>query len=277
MLGTLLVLALIAGAVIRGSSEDWKAASNALAAAEAQALAEAGIMTVVHAIATRTARTEIPIDGTPFEIEYHGTKIRLHVQDEFGQIDLNAAGDELIRAALLTVGLDVDQANRVTDAIADWRDADDLKRLNGAERDEYLAVGRRSGPRNGPFESVAELEQVPGMTREILVKLASVFTVQSGRAFVDPGAAPRGVLAVLLRGRPQEIGPTLQARAEARPTAGTVTDLAGRAFTIDAAVEASRNGHARLAAIIRFTGDPGRPYLVHEWRRDRSHPRAHEE
>lgn len=189
----------------------------------------------------------------------------MRVQDAFGRIDLNAAGDEMIRAALLTAGLSTEQADQLADAIADWRDADDLRRLNGAERDDYLAAGRVSGPRNGPFESVAELEQVLGMTRDVFEKLEAIFTVHAGRPFVDAGVAPREVLAVLFRERLQEIEHVLRARAESRPIAAAISDLAGRVFTIGVEARVAHAAIATVVAIVRFTEDPKRAYIVHNW------------
>jgi general secretion pathway protein K len=261
------VLALIAGALIRSSAEEWKIARNMMAAAEAQALAEAGVFIIVHAIATHAGEPQIPIDGTPFEVEHRGFRIQMRVQDEVGRIDLNAAGDQLIRSALLSAGLSTRQADELADAIADWRDADDKRRLNGAERDDYLAAGLTVAPRNGPFEKVAELEQVLGMTRETFERLAPLFTVHAGRPFADGGVAPRDVLAVLLHDRPQELEAALQRRAEARPQAAAISDLAGRVFAIDAVATGSAGGNAQVTAIVRFTADPTRPVLFHEWKR----------
>ena len=33
----------------------------------------------------------------------------------------------------------------------DWRDKDELERVNGAEEDAYLAAGLQIGPANRPF------------------------------------------------------------------------------------------------------------------------------
>jgi general secretion pathway protein K len=61
-----------------------------------------------------------------------------------------------------SVGFDPDQAESLADAIADFRDADNLKHLRGAEEPEYRAAGLAWGPKNAPFQTVEELQQVLG-------------------------------------------------------------------------------------------------------------------
>ena len=57
--------------------------------------------------------------------------------DETAKIDLNAAGEVLLRGLFTSVGgADPDLALRLVDAVMDWRDADDLRRPNGAEAAE---------------------------------------------------------------------------------------------------------------------------------------------
>ena len=46
-----------------------------------------------------------------------------------------------------------DTAERVLEAILDWRDADELRRPNGAEADDYRAAGLKYVPTNARFES----------------------------------------------------------------------------------------------------------------------------
>ena len=79
---------------------------------------------------------------------------RRRAVDESARIDINAAPTPLLKGLLQNVGgLDADAAQHVVDAILDWRDADDLKRPNGAEAPDYRRPGantcrrmRRSRP-----------------------------------------------------------------------------------------------------------------------------------
>ena len=61
----------------------------------------------------------------------------------------------------------------------DWRDADDLKRPNGAEEPEYRAAGLDYKPANAPFQAIEELQLVLGMRPDIYRRLAPSITVFS--------------------------------------------------------------------------------------------------
>ena len=61
---------------------------------------------------------------------------------------------------------------------------DKLTRLrpNGAEEAAYRAAGLPWGPKNAPFETVEELQQVLGMTADIYKRVAPSLTTYSGEA-----------------------------------------------------------------------------------------------
>jgi general secretion pathway protein K len=90
--------------------------------------------------------------------------------------------------------LDVDAAQRVVDVIDDWKDADDMRRPNGAEAADYQAAGLSYKPANAPFESVAELQRVLGMTPTLYAAVADNLTVFSKLPGVNPAFASRAVL-----------------------------------------------------------------------------------
>lgn len=83
----------------------------------------------------------------------------------------------------------------LADAALDWRDPDDLPREQGAEGAWYAARGLR-GPRNGPFESIAELALVRGFDAAEVQRLQRVLTVRSFEA-LDLNVAPLDVIATL--------------------------------------------------------------------------------
>jgi hypothetical protein len=106
----------------------------------------------------------------------------------------------------------VDTRNRLVDCILDWRDADDIPHLYGAEVNDYSqnTPGHASLPANGPFRSIDELLLVKNMTPEIFygsfnTQAASgqyqrvpgvreLVTVNSGSAGVDANEASQDVL-----------------------------------------------------------------------------------
>jgi len=118
----------------------------------------------------------------------------LVLRDPGAALHLNVA-DELSLQAFFANGLRLDAAlaDQLAQAILDWRDEDDLPRIGGAERDEYLKAGAAVLPPNRPFRSVEELRHVMGMTEEIYqAALPHLTLVGSGR--INLNAAPRPVL-----------------------------------------------------------------------------------
>lgn len=118
----------------------------------------------------------------------------LTLRDPGAALHLNLA-DELALQAFFAngLGLDAALADGIAQAILDWRDEDDLPRIGGAERDEYLKLGAAVLPPNRPFRSVEELRHVVGMTEEIFAAAVPHLTlVGSGR--INLNAAPLPVL-----------------------------------------------------------------------------------
>lgn len=85
----------------------------------------------------------------------------------------------------------------ILDSLLDWRDEDDLKRLAGAEEEDYRAQDLSYGPSNGLMNSVSELARVNGLTSAEYEALQSSMTVYSGQSRIDITSAPRRVLASL--------------------------------------------------------------------------------
>src|SRR6267154_1219066 len=75
-----------------------------------------------------------------------------------------------------------------------WKDADDLRRPNGAEAADYKAAGLPYLPANSPFETVAELQRVLGMTPALYARLADNLTIHTRMSGINPLYASRAAL-----------------------------------------------------------------------------------
>jgi general secretion pathway protein K len=107
-------------------------------------------------------------------------------------LDVNTADEEMLRASLRSAGIGLTRVDSMTDALLDWRDADDVPRPLGAERAWY-GESRRAAPRNGAFGSERELALVRGFEADPVVH--TLLGVESGRIFL--ARAPLAVLAGL--------------------------------------------------------------------------------
>jgi hypothetical protein len=127
-------------------------------------------------------------------------------------VNLNTAPDALLEAVFASAGIDIGIAKSLVDRIADWRDSDHLRRLNGAEDSDYRAAGLPYGAKDLPFASVDELQMVLGVTPNIHSRLATALTVYADRRGVDLRVAPRPVLQALMDNNDARVNVFLDAR-----------------------------------------------------------------
>jgi general secretion pathway protein K len=169
-------------------SNEAMAARNTVSWAQARSLADGAIhRTVFELMRPKVSPDVWAPDGAVRIWEEDGARIAVRAIDESGKIDLNSAPDALLKGLLMTAGgVDEPTAARLVDAIGDWKDADDLRRPNGAEAEDYKAAGSPYLPANAPFETVPELQRVLGLTPALYAKLAENLTVQSQQAGNNP-------------------------------------------------------------------------------------------
>ena len=112
-------------------------------------------------------------DLNEFEAEF-GASARCSIQivDLERKFNINrAAEDESGRFPLEKtfelMGVDTGLSPYLIDAIKDWRDIDDNRRVTGAESDNYEAKTPPYTAKNGPIDDLSELLLVEGITPEI--------------------------------------------------------------------------------------------------------------
>jgi general secretion pathway protein K len=175
-----------------------------------------------------------------------------------------------------------EDAAKLVDAIADWRDADSNRRLKGAEAPEYTAAGLSYGPANALFQSTEELKLVLGMTPEIFARIAPLITVYSGQPGINEQIATREVLRALPNVSDEAIDEYLSrrdiARASRRPIPNFQQNLFRSASNNQTpvrirteAVFADGNRFVREVVVRRYT-DPKRPYAYLSWKEGRDLP-----
>ncbi len=125
-----------------------------------------------------------------------GAPVDIEIIDECGRIDLNTGRASMITSLFTGLGHPEHAAGQAS-AVLDWRDPGSRTRQGGAERDAYRAAGRHTGPRDGPFESVAELHQVLGLDAATVARVRPYLTVDCLNAGVDPMAASETLLRLL--------------------------------------------------------------------------------
>jgi general secretion pathway protein K len=212
------MLTVIAGSFAYGMRNEALAARNAVSWAQARSIADGAIhRTVFELLRPKISPDVWAADGAIHVWSEDGARVVVNAIDESGKIDLNTAPDALLKGLLMTAGeMDEPGAARLVDAIADWRDTDDLRRPNGAEAADYRAAGSPYLPANALFETVPELQRVLGMTPAIFAKIADNLTVHSRQAGVNPAFASRATLLALPGATPEVVDTYLAQRRDAR-------------------------------------------------------------
>ena len=107
-------------------------------------------------------------DGTVYEGEIPSGKYQVRISDESGKININVDQSySLLHNLLLNFEVEEEQIETIIDSIKDWRDADDLHQLNGAESDYYESLTPPYKAKNANFDTIEELLWVKGVTTEL--------------------------------------------------------------------------------------------------------------
>jgi len=179
----------------------------------------------------------------------------------------------LLNGLFRAVGVADEAAAALADAVMDWRDADRLRRLNGAEDADYAAAGLAYGAKDARFESVAELRMVLGMTPAIFAAVRDAVTVHHRHAWVNPAVASRPVLLAMPGVAPGSVEAYLQARAGGAARAAdllgiqtTGVQVRGTTYTIRARALRDEHELTGLEVTLRLNrGGLERPYRILQW------------
>ena len=224
-----MVLTVLVAEFSRGMRDDAIATQNLAEEAQARGVALAGMNIAIFRTMKLHAEhgdedgdtlddveDEWLPDGTWHDGQYGAGTYSVRMIDEGGKIPLNRADESMLKPIFQNLGLDPDAQDALVDAILDWRDADSLRRLHGAEADYYRKLPNPYRPKNGPFDAVDELLLVRGVTRELFYGIVSsdlareggpppipmkeIFSVFNRTANINVRYAPAAVLRVLLGG-----------------------------------------------------------------------------
>ena len=128
-----------------------------------------------------------PIDSQP---------VLVQATDLGSKLNINQLSEDELKTFLGFVLNDYVVADALAQSIMDWTDIDDIARLHGAERDDYIKAGLLALPANAPFRQIEDLQNVKGMTPEIYAAVSPYLTTL-GAGLVNLNTAPAAVMKVL--------------------------------------------------------------------------------
>ncbi len=179
--------------------------------AQARARSEAGLAmhSSLHAMLYRLAVVRpslygfglppnaLRVDNHPYA---HGN-ITLQLMDQQGLMSLRFVDRLRMERLLALFGVPLEQHPLLIDSLEDYIDADDLRRINGAEAPQYRARGLPA-PANVPLRNTTELLNVMGWREQSGLwqdeRFAQLLTTARVTG-INPNAAPEEILATLPR------------------------------------------------------------------------------
>lgn len=241
--------------------------------------AEGGLARAIYELRNPDVASRWVADGRPYVFEFEGNKVEVKMTDDSGKIDINVADAVMLKALFVSSGVDEARAEELADAIVDWRDPDDDSSPHGAEASDYKHAGLKYEPRNAPFETVSEVQQVLGMDYDVYHKIEKAITLYSGRAQPSAGYAPLEVLRAM-PGMTEELAQMIIQQRQAIPPGSPPSGLVmpdgtpvmaeggGLTYSIESRATLPNGASTRLEATIRLggTGVGGKPYAVLRWR-----------
>jgi general secretion pathway protein K len=282
MLGAIAALAAIASRTVSGAAlEMSNARETALSDADLRAGMELGAAAILKLGDTmRSADADADLTNRHLSV---------HITNERGRIDLNAAPKKVLAALLKANGVDENEADSLATAVRDWR---------GGSASQQLAAPVQAGSLGGQIPGLGgfdkpvddtkgfhtqtvgtryffhptQLASVPGFTKQLVISILPLLTLANGSPQIDPFVASQGVLEALPDMTPSKVQAFMEARDgnSGRDMAllllgldkTLVTDSAAAGWRLEI-VSASRTGriHRREAVIVVGDGDD-RPFRV---------------
>ena len=233
--------------------------------AMAQEIARAGMEYALVRVADRNPETHWQPNGRAYAWRFDGHDVQVRIIDETGKVDLNQADVPLLSRLMQVLGEPPDASDALEAAIVDWRDADDLSQpVGGAEDGDYAAAGRPYGAKDAPFETIAELEQVLGMTPDLYARLEPFLTLYSGRGQPDATYAQGPVLVAMGMDATAWL-----AQREAAGAAGAL-QLVGTGsgtYSIESRARLADGRETSLRTVVRAGASPvpGSAYTLLRW------------
>jgi general secretion pathway protein K len=171
---------------------------------------------------------------------------------------------------------DKDRPSRAVDALSDWQDVDDLKRLNGAEAWDYRSAGLPFIPRNSYIQSISELNLIRHFEPDL------VEAIRDDMVYWPPGdtnyltMSPDLLKAVI--GDTELVAHIIDLRNQGRLSPALFTALTGihpepesvfypsgdMQMTVTAEVESARS---RIRAVVSRRPSGGKPFTILSWQR----------
>ena len=208
-------------------------------------------------------------DGKPKFCFLNNSAVAISIEDENGKVDLNAASQKLLQTLLTGLGLSAREADAAAAAVVAFRSVEGVPEARQTD-----ASDKPFGLKHAPFQSITELDQVPGVSPLMLKRLSSLVTVHSRSPGVDPKATPPALFALLVGQPPEEVHallarpfPNALDRSDPRFPREFLGPGLGRVFLVHVEVVLATGQTSVREALLDLRGAAGEAFAIRELRR----------
>ena len=269
----------MAGSFTLGMRRETSIIANLRDKAQAIALAEAGITFAQLNLLTVNKEQRWRANGHIYPIRFNEADIRIKIQSESGKIDINKANEKLLTGMMAQTDADAILQQSIVNAILDWRDKDDLIRIDGAEKATYEAADLPYHPRNKSFQTIEELRLVLGVTAEIFEQLKTMITIYSKQTTVDLKTAEKKVMLAVTNLDTETIDSYITERVNSEKNQLPTPEFpylsgkkahssAKKIYTIIAETQLNNGAKARIQVIMQKNQkNTAQPFIILDWKR----------
>ena len=199
VLWLVVLLTIVAASFATHSRVETRMAGNLVERQKARMLIESGLSRAMLELMVNNSQ-RWPNNGEVLELQESQGRVRISIRNAAGLVNLNRASRDTLYKLFALITEKPQEREQLVDALADWRDPDDLKRVYGAEDADYAHEGLEYGTVDRDLETVDELSYVMGFNRDAVDSLRSYVTVFSASNQLDERYASDQLLALLKSG-----------------------------------------------------------------------------
>ncbi|MEW8222701.1 MAG: PilX N-terminal domain-containing pilus assembly protein [Candidatus Thiodiazotropha taylori] len=264
------LLTIIAASFSTQSKVESRLAGNSKDALQAKLLAESGFSRAVMELMVISPQQRWNFNGQLYPLQTAQGELEVSIRNASGLLDLNKASSDQLNRLFGLISDDPEERNALVDRLHDWRDADDLRRLNGAEDKDYRAAGYDYATAGKDLTSLEELAYVMGFDAARVNRLRPYVTLNSDTATVDYRFASEQLTALLTS--TGQSGSVLTEALDQLDSELADLDLSqgggtsqSKVFRIEVNARTKQGGHARIVADVGLKNRGRIPYSIHSW------------
>lgn len=230
---------------------------NLKSAAEARAMAEAGIHRALWEMLADEEERQLSASGETVTGTLGKGRYTVRILDETGRVDLNTVPPEMLEEMLVQVAPEID-VKPLVGAFLDFRDRDETPADDGSEDEDYVRLALAWDAKDRSFEHVLELEQVPGFTPALVAELLPHVTVFSRQRTLRESASLPSTQALVK-------GEFLNFDTAQPDVIDEPEGISGsRIYAVESMGEIGEARYA-IVAYVTLSGGGGRPFQIVAW------------